>query len=211
MRVAILKEPSGKKVMFSCGCLGEDESGLRMPKVLPRLPPMRAEHEGKMTLVLDLDETLVHSSLDPSPAYDYSIEVEMKSRMRQTFFVLKRPGVDDFLAAVASKFEVVLFTASTKGYADAVLDVLDPGGRISHRLYQDSCSVLRGIIIKDLSLLGRQLSKVLIVDNNPQSYMLQPANAVPISSFRDDLQDLELVEVFLDLEMIATAGNVAID
>ncbi|KAG6546342.1 hypothetical protein Mapa_012383 [Marchantia paleacea] len=195
--------------MFSCRCLGEDDSALKMPKILPRLPPMKAEHEGKMTLVLDLDETLVHTSLDPSPAYDYSIEVEMKSKLRQTFFVLKRPGVDDFLATVARKFEVVLFTASTKGYADAVLDVLDPCGHISHRIYQDSCSVMKGVMIKDLSLLGRQLSKVVIVDNNPQSYMLQPTNAVPITSFRDNLQDRELVEVFLDLEMIATAGNVA--
>lgn len=106
--------------------------------------------------------------------------------------MLKRPGVDEFLEALAAKYEVVVFTAGLKEYASLVLDRLDRKSVIAHRLYRDSCKEVDGRFVKDLSELGRDLKCVVIVDDNPNSYMLQPRNAVPVRPFVDDLEDREL-------------------
>ena len=76
--------------------------------------------------MLDLDETLVHSSFKPIPNPDYIIPVEIEEKIVDVY-VLKRPMMDHFMAAVGSSFEVVVFTASLKKYADPLLDLLDQG------------------------------------------------------------------------------------
>lgn len=80
--------------------------------------------QGKKCLVLDLDETLVHSSFKPVANADFIIPVEIEDQVYQVY-VLKRPRVDDFMKAVGEKFEVVIFTASLSKYADPVIDLLD--------------------------------------------------------------------------------------
>lgn len=108
------------------------------------------------------------------------------------FYVLKRPGVDDLLEFLTAKYEVVVFTAALEGYASMVLDRVDPKRRISHRLYRDSCREVDGKLVKDLSEMGRDLKRVVIVDDNPNSYAKQPENAIPIRPFINDLGDQEL-------------------
>ncbi|TYG97437.1 hypothetical protein ES288_A10G038700v1 [Gossypium darwinii] len=108
------------------------------------------------------------------------------------FYVSKRPGVDFFLEEISKKHEVVVFTAGLKQYASQVLDKLDPKGLISHRLYRDSCKELNGKFVKDLSEMGRDLGRIVIVDDNPNAYSLQPENAVPIRPFVEDSHDREL-------------------
>lgn len=111
------------------------------------------------------------------------------------YYVLKRPGVDEFLEALGAKYELVVFTAGLKEYASLVLDRLDRKRVIAHRLYRDSCKEVDGRFVKDLSELGRDLKRVVIVDDNPNSYMLQPCNAVPVRPFVDDLEDRELTNL----------------
>ncbi|MBA0778242.1 hypothetical protein Gotri_006133 [Gossypium trilobum] len=101
--------------------------------------------------------------------------------LRMNFYVWKIPRVDEFLEAISKKYEVVVVTAGLEPYASLLLDILDPKGLISHRLYRDSCKQLgRGRFIKDLLKIGRDLKQVVIVDDNPKSYTFQPANAIPI-------------------------------
>ncbi|GLU13856.1 hypothetical protein SLE2022_304660 [Rubroshorea leprosula] len=155
-----------------------------------RLPPLVSEKKG--TVFLDLDETLVHSSLDlPQKRYDFVVRPVIDGQT-MNFYVLKRPGVDKFLEEISKKYEVVVFTAGLEQYASKVLDVLDPKGLISHRLYRNSCRNLNGMYVKDLSEVGRDLRRVVIVDDNPNSYSLQPENAIPIIPFLDDDKDSEL-------------------
>lgn len=165
-------------------------------KVLPieevnALPPL--DSPTRKTIFLDLDETLVHSKSDPPPKkFDFIVQPLINSE-RMNFYVLKRPGVDRFLRTISERFEVVVFTAGMKEYASLVLDRLDPkGAMISHRLYRDSCRQMDGNFVKDLSRTGRDLQRVVIVDDNPNAYGLQPENAMPIIPFIDNLGDAEL-------------------
>ncbi|MBA0839530.1 hypothetical protein Goarm_005242 [Gossypium armourianum] len=154
------------------------------------LPPPISET--KKTIVLDLDETLVHSSPDPPPKmYDFVVRPSIDGQIMK-FYVLKRPGVDSFLEEISKKHEVVVFTAGLEQYASQVLDKLDPKGLISYRLYRDSCKEMEEKMVKDLSEMGRDLGKVVIVDDNPNAYTLQPKNAIPIPPFVEDGEDREL-------------------
>lgn len=82
-------------------------------------------------------------------------------------YVIKRPGVDNFLKKMGEIYEVVVFTASlskvcpilneylicsdvAKQYADPVLDKLDIHGVVTHRLFRESCYNHRGSYVKVL-------------------------------------------------------------
>ena len=108
--------------------------------------------------------------------------------------------MDELLEKLGEKFEIVVFTAGLREYASLVLDMLDKKGIISHRLYRDSCKEIDGKFVKDLSDLGRDLKRVVIVDDNPNAYFLQPENAIPMIPFIDDLADAELENLVQFLE-----------
>ncbi len=150
-------------------------------------------------LVLDLDETLVHCGSERTSPDD--IEVELGEEEGGKGFVSLRPYALSFLQKVRKHFEVVAFTASEKSYADAVLDEMDPEGRlIAHRLYREHCVRLQTkVYAKDLRVLGRELSQVLLVDNSPLSHLYQLDNAVPILPYTGG-EDNELLQLERYLE-----------
>jgi len=94
---------------------------------------------GKKCLVLDLDETLVHSSFTPVDSADFVVPILIEKSWHQVY-VSKRPGVDEFLACVAEHYEIVIWTASLSLYADPLLAILDPGRLVRHRLYREDCT-----------------------------------------------------------------------
>lgn len=110
-------------------------------------------------------------------------------------YVLKRPGVDEFLIEMAKHYEIVIYTASLNKYADPLLDLLDPKRVIRTRLFRESCVYYEGNYVKDLSLLDRELSDTIIVDNSPSSYIFHPENAIDCSSYIDDPSDRELDQI----------------
>uniref|UniRef100_A0A673G3U2 CTD (carboxy-terminal domain, RNA polymerase II, polypeptide A) small phosphatase 1 n=1 Tax=Sinocyclocheilus rhinocerous TaxID=307959 RepID=A0A673G3U2_9TELE len=123
-------------------------------------------------------------------------------------YVLKRPHVDEFLKRMGELFECVLFTASLAKYADPVSDLLDKWGAFRSRLFRESCVFHRGNYVKDLSRLGRDLNKVIIVDNSPASYIFHPDNAVPVASWFDDMSDTELLDLIPFFERLSKVDNV---
>ncbi|KAF8117238.1 hypothetical protein N665_0012s0239 [Sinapis alba] len=172
------------------------------PNLQPPYPLIHSKpfDETKKTIVLDLDETLIHSSTEkPEAPYDFVVKPEIDGQIL-TFFVIKRPGVDDFLKKVGEKYQIVVFTAGLREYASLVLDKLDPERRVvSRSFYRDACSEIDGRLVKDLGFVMRDMRRVVIVDDNPNAYALQPENAVPIKPFCDELSDDELkkLEEFL--------------
>ncbi|WVZ69586.1 hypothetical protein U9M48_018353 [Paspalum notatum var. saurae] len=167
--------------------------------------PVRRKH---VTLVLDLDETLVHSTLDPCDNADFTLEVFFNMK-NHTVYVRKRPHLKMFLEKVAQMFELVIFTASQRIYAEQLIDRLDPDGKyISRRIYRESCIFSDGGYTKDLTILGVDLAKVAIIDNTPQVFQLQVDNGIPIKSWFDDPSDQELVELLPFLESLVDSADV---
>jgi hypothetical protein len=105
-------------------------------------------------------------------------------------------------------FEVVFFTASTSNYAEKVLDALDPERRALHRLFRQHCTLINCEFVKDLSQLGRDLKDVIIVDNLPSCYSLQPCNGIPILTWIENKSDRELDRLSSVLEPLSKVDDV---
>lgn len=166
------------------------------------LPPLAPELKGRKCLVLDLDETLVHSSFKILHQADFTVPVEIEGNYHNVY-VMKRPGVDEFMKRVGELYEIVVFTASVPKYGDPVLDRLDIHKVVHHRLFRESCYNHQGNYVKDLSQVGRDLKNTIIIDNSPTSYIFHPQHAVPISSWFSDAHDNELLDLIPVLEDLA--------
>ncbi|KKK22594.1 hypothetical protein ARAM_007343 [Aspergillus rambellii] len=166
------------------------------------LPPALPHLRDRKCLVLDLDETLVHSSFKVLERADFTIPVEIEGQYHN-IYVIKRPGVDQFMKRVGELYEVVVFTASVSKYGDPLLDQLDIHGVVHHRLFRDSCYNHQGNYVKDLSQVGRDLRHTIIIDNSPTSYIFHPQHAIPISSWFSDAHDNELLDLIPVLEDLA--------
>jgi RNA polymerase II subunit A small phosphatase-like protein len=168
------------------------------------LPPPLPHLQNRKCLVLDLDETLVHSSFKVLERADFTIPVEIEGQYHN-IYVIKRPGVDQFMKRVGELYEVVVFTASVSKYGDPLLDQLDIHNVVHHRLFRDSCYNHQGNYVKDLSQVGRDLRETIIIDNSPTSYIFHPQHAIPISSWFSDAHDNELLDLIPVLEDLAGA------
>lgn len=172
------------------------------------LPDLSEVERKTVTLALDLDETLVHSSLEHCDDADFTFSVYFDLK-EHTVYVKQRPYLREFLERVSEMFQIVVFTASQSIYAKQLLDILDPDGKIiSHRAYRDSCIFTDGIYTKDLTVLGVDLAKVAIIDNCPQVFQMQVNNGIPIKSWFNDPSDCALITLLPFLETLADAEDV---
>lgn len=110
---------------------------------------------------------------------------------------------------IRNYFEVIVFTASQQAYADTILNLLDPEGYyFRHRAFRDSCVFIEGNFLKDLRVLGRDLSKCAIIDNSPQAFGLQVENGIPITTWVDDSEDRELLDLLPFLKQLSSCEDV---
>lgn len=110
----------------------------------------------------------MHSRLEHCDDADFSFPVFFNMK-QHTVYVRRRPYLQAFLERVAQIFRVVIFTASQSIYAEKLLNILDPDRKlISQCFYRESCLFSDGSYTKDLTILGVDLAKVIIIDNSPQ-------------------------------------------
>jgi len=153
------------------------------------LPVRRAEKSGKKTLVLDLDETLVHSAFKPPGEVDIILPIDLEGKTCHVY-VLVRPGCKQFLKEMADYYEVIIFTASLSKYAEPLMRILDEEGVFcDHLLFREHCTYHNNSFVKDLTRIGRDMKDVIIVDNSPMSYQFQPENALPSINWYEDKSD----------------------
>ena len=170
------------------------------------LPP-KPHNSTKKTLILDLDETLVHSSFTPFEKNDIVLNVDFEGVM-YNIYVLVRPDAELFIKTVAKFYEVVIFTASISKYASPLLDILDKEKNIKYRLYRDQCTFINGIYIKDLKKCNRSLKDLIIVDNSPIAYTFDSDNGLPIKTWLEDPEDKELMKLVPILEFLSKTKDV---
>ena len=139
------------------------------------------------TLVLDLDETIISYKNDKR-------------------IYITRPGLNKFLTEISKIYEIILFTSAKQEYADSILDSIDKKNIFfEKRLYRQHTILINNTFIKDLSKLGRDLSKIVIIDNRPQSFSLQKDNGIFIRSFHgEDKFDNVLIDLIPILKKIAS-------
>jgi CTD small phosphatase-like protein 2 len=151
-----------------------------------KIPYLQNKKDKKkvFTLVLDLDETII-------------------SYQKGTF--IPRPGLNKFLTEINKLYEIIVFTSATQNYADSILDSIDKNNiYFEKRLYRQHTVFINDTFVKDLSKLGRDLSKIIILDNRPQNYSLQKENGIFIRSFYGDNQyDNALINLIPILKNIA--------
>ncbi|KXS16538.1 HAD-like protein, partial [Gonapodya prolifera JEL478] len=104
------------------------------------------------------------------------------------FFISVRTGCTELLAEAAELCEVIVWTASRAEYANPIIHFLDEGRCITHRLYQQQCLKNATGAPKDISKLGRDVQRLVVVDDDPATYALNPDNAIPVTSWWGILQ-----------------------
>ncbi|OAV94656.1 hypothetical protein PTTG_05142 [Puccinia triticina 1-1 BBBD Race 1] len=187
--------------------LGKDEDGTRSsrfqarlfdlfdyfnkPAWNPLLPaPLPEPHGRPYTLLVDLDDLLVHSSWDREHGWRTA----------------KRPGVDYFLSYLSQLYEIVIFTTQPAYTAAPICEKLDPYGYCApYKLFKESCrtkGIIKPQLIKDLDYLGRDLRKVVYVETDPSLVQLHPTNGFLIPKWNGDPQDTGLVDLIPLLEAI---------
>ncbi|XP_055832990.1 uncharacterized protein LOC129901757 [Solanum dulcamara] len=204
----------------------------QLPQEVPQKPPVTVSTlqiaagrvpdgngEQRLTVVLDLDETLVcayeTSSLpiivrtQATEAGLKWFELECTSSDKECegkpkinyVTVFERPGLHEFLKELSEFANLVLFTAGLEGYARPLVDKIDVGNRFSLRFYRPSTiSTEYREHVKDLSCISKDLNRIVIVDNNPFSFLLQPLNGIPCIPFSaGQPHDIQLLEVILPL------------
>lgn len=180
-----------------------------------RVPKKILTDTHKLTVVLDLDETLVHSKLS-SDKRSFQDMRSSKNQINQTssldsfrvtlsdgeiVTVFKRPGLDAFLSKASEKYELMVYTAGLQQYAEPLLNWLDPQNTFfRHRFYRESCLFTNGYYVKDLEKTERDMKKTVLVDNNLCCFLPQLHNGIPIASFYDDEKDdaLSVLKGFLE-------------
>jgi Dullard-like phosphatase family protein len=178
--------------------------------IKPLLPPKEKKFKDKKTLLLDLDETLVHSGFkqfNPNIPSDLIMNIELENQKRE-IHVLIRPGVKEFLDRISKRFEIIIFTASLSKYASPLIDILDNNNLCSYRLFREHCTFINGAFIKDLKRLDRNLKDVILLDNSPIAYMLHPENGFPIKTWYDDKSDRELYNLAPIIEFLSYVDDV---
>lgn len=187
---------------------------------LPPLTPLsrhRLSLVSKKILVLDLDETLIHShhsgnlkptSDGPGTPPDFTLSVCIEGHPVQ-FCVHKRPHVDFFLNVIREWYELVIFTASMEIYGSAVADKLDDNrGILNRRYFRQHCDLVQGSYTKNLSAVDCDMSKIFILDNSPAAYRAYPNNAIPIKSWLSDAQDTALLNLLPVLDALRFCSDV---
>ncbi|ORY98501.1 NLI interacting factor-like phosphatase-domain-containing protein [Syncephalastrum racemosum] len=173
-------------------------------------------YKGK-TLVLDLDETLVHSVRLGSYASRQQVSNSIKRKKIEVqddkqslmYEVYKRPHVDFFLKTISQWYKVVIFTASMAEYADPVIDWLDQDHNIiSQRYFRQSCVMRNGNFAKDISLAESNLAKVCLVDNSPAAFELYQENGIPLPGWISNPNDESLLDLLPLLDALRFTADV---
>ena len=150
----------------------------------------------KYTLLISLDGTLIHFKIDN------------KNKNNNKGIIQLRPGLNEFLSDIKPYYEIIAFSNGDKKYTDLLINSLDKNKIFfENKLYREHCIIMNNDFVKDISKLGKDLSKIIIVDNLVQNYRLNLENGINIKSFNGEINDKILKELGKILIKIAKFGG----
>ena len=174
-------------------------------------------NQNKKLLILDLDETLVHSDLDfllkeKNVKYDTILHFDSEEEKNIPLPLMIRPGLYKFLDYASENFDLVVFTASDQDYADTIINYIEKDKKyFKMRLYRNNCIFIDpGLYIKDLRIFNswKNMENIIIVDNSLFSFANQLNNGILITSYFDDKKDTFLYNVKDYLEYIKNEKDI---
>jgi import inner membrane translocase subunit TIM50 len=168
------------------------EKMIREPSREKLLPdPLKPPYiQPPYTLVIEMKDVMVH------PDWTYKTGWRFK----------KRPGIDKFLEGLARDFEIVVYTADQGMTVFPLLDAIDPHGYIMYRLVRDATHFIDGVHVKNLDNLNRDLSRVIVIDWDPQSVKFHPDNLFRVDRWTGNDDDSTMFDLVSFLKTISTTG-----
>ena len=152
-----------------------NNNNINQPEII-KTPYITTKMQKNFCLVLDLDETITHNT----PAN----------------YFLVRPGTINFLTEISKYYEIIIFTSAHQNYADNILNRLDPEKKfISFRFYKQHTYVEENKIVKNIKNLGRDLKKIIFIDNIKYVAKYSMENIYQIKTWIDDVFDNELERI----------------
>ena len=196
-------------------------------------------HNDKI-LVIDLDETLIHTSFKKIPNPDFQIQLdstiytkkkteinaieELSIQKIVEAYIRIRPGVNEFLSQLSKYYDLYVYSASSKNYLNNIMKHLDKNNIIKKCYCRDDCIIYvensekdfdkpnnKYNYVKDLKKINKDLRNIVFVDNNIMSFKLQEKNGIPIKSFYDDIDDIELFKLIPILKNLSGFYDVRIE
>jgi CTD small phosphatase-like protein 2 len=167
-----------------------------------RAPPPR------ISVILDLDNTLVHSTLSPSRGHDFAFDFSDGGRPA-TVFVQARPHLRRFLRELSEFADLHLFTAGTADYVWRVLELVDPSREVFRTvLTREDCTPLGpGRYAKDYEKCGTDMDRTFVVDDNPGYFGKWAAQGFAIEPFVGQPGDAELIRILRNMRARCEAMN----
>jgi len=157
----------------------------------------------KLTLVLDIDNTILYSA---------PLEIDIAGNII-SYDIALRPHLQRFLEDMTKKFEILLFTAGSEPYAEKVWNLIDPNHvYITNALGCASCiKTEEGHYVKDLRIFAdRDPREIVLIDDRKYSFAYQPYNGILINTFEGQIDDKELIFLAELLEQISQYEDVRI-
>ena len=166
-------------------------------------------NSGKKILVLDLDETLVHSSQEkPFPNKTNIILHSNIQNIIYTIYIIERPFLDIFLKELSLCYDLYIYTASMSQYAEQLVKIIDKNKVIIQVLNRQDCKFIKGVFFKDLSIFKKDFKDIIIIDNNSNSCALNKDNGIPITTWIDNPNDKELLKLIPILKFLSKVEDV---
>ena len=191
-------------------------------------------------LVIDLDETLIHTSFQKIEKPDLQILLDSSISKKNITnknnnngipipkpveaYIRIRPGVDEFLSQMSKYYDIYVYSASSKNYLNTIIKNIDKNNIIKECFCREDCIMYvedceedfdkpnnKYNYIKDLKKINKDLRNIVFIDNNAISFKLQEKNGIPIKSWYDDYEDLELYKLIPILKNLSGFYDVRVE
>ena len=153
--------------------------------IIPPFIKVPRQKNKKYTLILDLDETLVHVKQININTQNNNLYLNnsYNNNFNQKIINI-RPGLFAFLNGVKPYYELISFSSASKEYADNILNKIEYNQKyFEYNLFREHTTLYGNEYIKDISKVGRNIKEIIIIDNLEKNFVLNPDNGIKISSY----------------------------